>query len=123
MPRVSYYIEQQPQAIIPLLNNLRHIITTTLPEAEESIKWKIPFYSAKGLLCYLNPVKNNTVALGFCQGSQLASHPEVLTGDGKQVRHLLLTPADPIPEQTIRTLLHEAYLLNEQLQQARQHVV
>jgi hypothetical protein len=86
----------------------------TVPKVKEDIKWNIPFYTYQGIFCYLNPLNANSVALGFCNGSSLAAHPELLSGHGKLVRHVVLQCSEPVPVAKIKALLYEAQLVNEQ---------
>ena len=51
---VSVYIEKLPADVRKMTNKIRSIILNSASEIEESIKHKIPFYSYKGLLCYIN---------------------------------------------------------------------
>jgi len=48
------------------------------------------------------------VRLLFEHGVELDDPEGVLTGDGRQVRVVELRPGDPVPEDAIRALLHQA---------------
>lgn len=47
---VDAYIAGAAQEARPILRDLRHIITSTVPAAEEGISWNVPFYKYHGAL-------------------------------------------------------------------------
>lgn len=47
---VDSYIESADIAARPKLNELREIVKSTVPKADEGISWGIPFYKYHGLL-------------------------------------------------------------------------
>ena len=49
---VDSYIAAAPEAARPILRQLRRIITTAVPEAEETISYGTPFYRYHGRLAY-----------------------------------------------------------------------
>ncbi len=49
---VSTYIAAAPKASQPTLRQLRNIITTTIPDAEEKLSYGMPYYSYHGRLAY-----------------------------------------------------------------------
>ena len=49
---VDSYIAAAPEAARPILRQLRRIITTAVPEAEETISYGMPFYRYHGRLAY-----------------------------------------------------------------------
>lgn len=119
-PSVDLFIECQAPEKQQLLQRLRSLILSSAPYVEESIKWNIPFYSAGGLLCYLNPQAKG-VALGFCRGALLSNTDGLLRGTGKEVRLLLLSSGTSIKEDRIREFLQEALLLNQTLRRNKQY--
>ncbi len=52
--------------------------------------------------------RDDHVRLVFERGVELDDPEGVLEGDGRQVRHVELRPGDPVPEDAIRALLHQA---------------
>lgn len=122
MEQVLYFLEQQSAGQRVILQQLRQLILDAAPQIEESIKWKIPFYSCQGLLCYLNPLPGG-VALGFCRGALLSNEQGLLSGDGKEVRLLFLPTGSSLPLAEIRQLLQEAILLNETMQRRKNYYV
>ncbi len=54
----SYIASSEPEAR-PTLNELRKLIKSTIPKAEESISWGVPFYKHHGLLAGFAVFKNH----------------------------------------------------------------
>jgi len=54
----SYIASSEPEAH-PTLNELRKLIKSTIPKAEESISWGVPFYKYHGLLAGFAVFKNH----------------------------------------------------------------
>ena len=124
MEQVLAFIDRQQQEQRQLLHQLRQIILESAPHIEERIKWKIPFYSYQGLLCYLNlQAKGNGVVLGFCRGAMLSNEQRLLQGNGKEVRLVIFNDQDSLPKEEIRQLLQEAMLLNETMQRRKNYYV
>ena len=69
---------------------LRQTIFATIPDVEESTKYTVPFYTRKGLLCYLSPLKTKDgVYIGFAKGHLMSDEAGSFAGkDLKQIRHL-----------------------------------
>ncbi|MGZ3863684.1 MAG: iron chaperone [Bacteroidia bacterium] len=63
----SYIASASPEAI-SLLEELRLLIRSTVPQAEESISWNVPFYKYNGPLAGFAVYKNH-VSLGFATDS------------------------------------------------------
>ena len=66
---VDSYISNSSKEARPILEELRKIIKSTVPKAEESINWEFPFYKYQGTtLAHFAEYKKH-VAIGF--GSDL----------------------------------------------------
>lgn len=122
MEAILTFINRHSQEQSRIMHQLRQLVLDAAPSVEESIKWKIPFYSYQGLLCYINP-QSDGVCLGFCKGAQLSNEEGLLQGKGKEVRLLHIATTSPVPEAQIRRLLQEALLLNETMQGRRNYYV
>jgi hypothetical protein len=91
---------------------LRRTIKQTLPGVEECVKWDLPFFSLHGNLCYLN-IRQGRVELGLYRGVYLSNANGLLQGDGKLIKHIVLSADEDIPVQGIQEILHEAVELNK----------
>jgi uncharacterized protein YdeI (YjbR/CyaY-like superfamily) len=56
-PRVDAYIAKAGDFARPILSRIREIVHETCPDAEEAIKWGMPFFLYKGLLCSMAAFK------------------------------------------------------------------
>jgi uncharacterized protein YdhG (YjbR/CyaY superfamily) len=61
---VDSYIASASREARPKLRELREIIKTTIPKAEEKISWGVPFYKYNGVLAGFVALKNH-VDFGF----------------------------------------------------------
>lgn len=113
MPTVDDFIAAQPADSQLRLRSLRKLILDAAPHVGESIKYDIPFYTCHGLLCYLNP-KPDYVDFGFCRGVELSDEGGLLYGDNKEVRKVKVTRLDGPLVQSLRQLVQEALLVNEE---------
>jgi uncharacterized protein YdeI (YjbR/CyaY-like superfamily) len=63
-PRVDAYIENAAEFARPILKHLRALVHQGCPEVEETIKWRMPSFTYKGLLCGLAAFKQHAT-FGF----------------------------------------------------------
>ena len=63
-PRIDAYIASATPFAKPILQHLRKLVHAGCPEVEETIKWKNPSFSHKGLLCGMAAFKEHC-AFGF----------------------------------------------------------
>lgn len=114
-PDVDRYLRHSPVLIRSLMSELRRIIHATIPDVEESIKYTVPFYTRKGLLCYLSPLKTKDgVYIGFAKGNQMSDEAGAFTGkELKQIRHLEYRSLRQIKIRLLKEYLQEAVMLNE----------
>jgi len=59
---VDEYLAAQPEDVRPLLDEIRHIIKSTVPNAVETISYGMPAYKVHGILVYFAANKNH---IGF----------------------------------------------------------
>ena len=50
-PRVDAYIAQSADFAKPILNHLRKVVHAGCPDVEETLKWSLPYFMYKGVLC------------------------------------------------------------------------
>ena len=62
--RVDDYIAKSAEFARPILKELRAIVHEGCPEVEETIKWKMPTFMYKGMLCGIAAFKQHC-AMGF----------------------------------------------------------
>jgi uncharacterized protein YdeI (YjbR/CyaY-like superfamily) len=55
--RVDAYIAKAPEFAQPILRHIREAVHEAVPEAEETMKWSMPFFEYKGILCGMSAFK------------------------------------------------------------------
>lgn len=55
--RVDTYISKAPEFAKPILNYIRETVHEAVPEAEETMKWSMPFFECNGILCGMSAFK------------------------------------------------------------------
>lgn len=63
-PRVDRYIANAAEFARPILNHLRALVHEGCPEVEETLKWSMPSFVYKGLLCGMAAFKQHAT-FGF----------------------------------------------------------
>ena len=66
--RVDAYIEKSAEFAKPILRELRSIVHEGCPDVEETMKWSMPFFMYKGVLCNMASFKEHC-AFGFWKAS------------------------------------------------------
>jgi len=63
-PRIDAYIKNSAEFARPILNHLRDLVHQGCPEVEETLKWRMPSFTYKGLLCGMAAFKQHAT-FGF----------------------------------------------------------
>lgn len=63
-PRIDKYISTSADFARPILTHLRKLVHHACPEVEEDLKWGMPHFMYKGMLCSMAAFKNHC-AFGF----------------------------------------------------------
>ncbi len=80
----------------------------------EKIRFKIPFYYGKSWICYLNPIKNDSVEFAFVRGNELSNQKAILENKGrKQVYSITFKKLSDVPQRIINETIQEAILLDK----------
>ena len=103
---VTDYINNSDSKQINILNELRELIFSTVPEVKEHFKWSKPVYTLQNDFCYLNTTKNY-VTLGFFEYSKIETNPDLLEGTGKNMRHIKITSSSQILDYKLNKMLEE----------------
>lgn len=109
-PRIDAYIAKAEPFARPILEHLRALVHEVCPDADETIKWGMPFFVSGGAsLCHMAAFKRHA-AFGFWR------HVEVMGGErpaeGMGSFGKLATLDDLPPKRTLATLLKRAAALN-----------
>lgn len=107
-PRVDAYIERQAPFAQPILNTLRARMHQLCPDANETIKWGMPFFVQDGHLLANMAAFKAHASFGFWRGSALA---KAKTGEGMGQLGKL-TSVDDLPDMArFAAMLQEAVAL------------
>ena len=113
-PRVDAYIEKSADFAKPILKQLRATVHETCPDCEETLKWSMPHFEYKGLMCGMAAFKNHAT-FGFWKGSLVL--PDVGTAVAKDgMGHLgkLASVDDLPPKKTLTGYIKKAMALNDE---------
>ena len=114
-PRVDRYIAEAPEFARPILMHLRKLVHFACPLVEETIKWNMPFFTYKGMVCHMAAFKAHG-SLGFWNRQLIAAaHPEFefVSGDGMGQFGRLRSVQDLPKDSAIVKYVREAVRLNE----------
>ena len=106
-PRIDAYIAKQADFARPILEHLRRLVHAAVPEAEETIKWGMPFFTLQGRpLVNMAAFKAHAV-FGLWQGRALlgdeGAHSDAMGQFGR-----LTSLADLPPDDELSALLRRA---------------
>ncbi|MBQ6389397.1 MAG: DUF1801 domain-containing protein [Mogibacterium sp.] len=107
---IDEYIAAQDESVQPMLREIRSIIQTAIPEAEERISWSMPTYWKGRNIIHFAASKNH---LGIYPGDEAtAAFAEELT-DYSVSKGTIRLPYDrPIPEQLVVRIAKWCYEKN-----------
>lgn len=108
---VDNYITQLENWQAEIVSEVRQIILTAAPEADESIKWAQPVYEINGPFAYIKAF-TNSVNFGFWRGVDINDPEMLLQGSGEKMRHIKLTSLDDINKPVFTDYIQQAIKLN-----------
>jgi hypothetical protein len=77
-PRIDAYIANAAPFAQPILKHLRNIVHTGCPDVQETVKWSMPHFDYKGIMCGMAAHKQHC-SFGFWMprgwGSSAVSPP------------------------------------------------
>jgi hypothetical protein len=102
---VDAYIESLPETKREIAEAIRELILTTVPDVEEKLSFKIPFYHYFGMFCYLNEVEEG-IDVGFCRGKDLVfAWPQLDLRDRVMVASVIISSKKEIQTFQLEQLL------------------
>lgn len=95
--KVDDYIGKCKPAVLPLLEELRAFIHTTLPGSTEDMQYGVPvFLNTHGVpVLYLFGSKKH-VNFGFLRSAELSDPDGILEGSGKPSKHIRIVSGQPV---------------------------
>ena len=110
---VDEYISKQVGEARPILEELRRIIKSTIPQAEEEILWGYPFYKYHGILAGITAYKNH---VSFQVADSLPSeYRKILEGEDYVLgeKRIQIRFDQKVPANIIKQILKEQAKMNE----------
>ena len=111
-PRIDAYIEKSAGFAQPILTHLRTLIHKACPEVKETMKWSMPHFEYKGMLCGFAAFKQHAT-FGFWKQKLMEtdafSEQKTAMGSFGRIESKKDLPADKV----IIGLIHQAMELNE----------
>src|SRR6476661_6238085 len=112
-PRVDAYIDKSADFAKPILTHLRALVHEACPEVKETLKWSMPCFDYKGILCGFASFKEHCT-FGFWKEKLLVSDAfsdeKTAMGSFGRITSLKDLPADKI----LKQLIKDAMKLNEE---------
>ena len=111
-PRIDVYIERSADFAKPILTHIRKLVHKACPDVAETMKWSMPTFEFKGMLCNIASFKQHC-AFGFWKQSLMETDafPKNKTAMGSFGR---ITSIKDLPsEKVMIELIHQAMELNE----------
>lgn len=112
-PRIDAYIDRSAPFARPVLQHLREVVHAGCPEAEETLKWGMPYFMYKGMLCGMAAFKRHCT-FGFWKGSQVVGSPEVPVERAMGQFGAITGLADLPPKKTLIAYVRKAAKLNDE---------
>jgi uncharacterized protein YdeI (YjbR/CyaY-like superfamily) len=110
-PRIDAYIANAAPFARPILKHLRQLVHQGCPEVQETLKWRMPSFTYKGLLCGMAAFKQHAT-FGFWKHELVVGKNEETDGMGQfgRITSLKDLPSDKILLEYIRkaTALNDA---------------
>lgn len=102
---VDEYIESLPDEKREIAEQLREMILSLIPNVQEKLSFKIPFYHYHGMFCYLNEVRDG-IDLGLCRGKDLVDVlPQLEQGKRVMVASVIIRSKKEIQTKQIEEVL------------------
>src|SRR5262245_44622243 len=80
-PRVDQYIAKSADFAKPILMHIRRVVHQACPDVEETMKWSMPHFDYKGIMCGMAAFKEHC-AFGFWKASLVLDDPAAEEGMG-----------------------------------------
>lgn len=111
-PRVDAYIANAAQFAQPILKHIRKLVHKGCPNVEETIKWSMPHFDYKGIMCGMAAHKQHC-SWGFRQGSELGLEGEGADAQGMGHFGKITSVADLPAEATLIGYVRKAVELKD----------
>ena len=111
-PRIDAYIAKSAEFAKPILKYLRKIVHAGCPNAEETMKWSMPHFDYKGVMCGMAAFKHHCV-FGFWKESLIFDQTKAAVKTAMGSFGCITSLADLPSEKTLIGYVKKAAALNE----------
>src|SRR4051812_29580166 len=111
-PRIDAYIAKSGDFAKPILKHLRKVVHAGCPEVVETLKWSMPHFDHKGLMCGMAAFKAHC-AFGFWKSELILDPGEVKEKSGMGSFGCIRSLADLPSEKTLIGYVKKAAALND----------
>lgn len=108
-PRVDAYIAKSADFAKPILARFRKLVHATVPDVEEAMKWSVPHFTYKGMLCHMAAFKSHCTFGFWKEGLVFAGESRDTTGRLGRITSLDDLP----PDRTVAGYVRKAATLND----------
>ena len=98
--KATDYINGASENQIEILETLRQLIHSSIPDTTEDFKWRMPVFIKSKIFTYLRYSKEH-VTLGFYNIERLKDPNKMLEGTGKTMRHIKIRGLEDIDKKLI----------------------
>lgn len=112
-PRVEAYIEKAADFAQPILRHLRETVHAASPKIDETMKWSVPHFTFKGILCSMAAFKQHC-AFGFWKESLILKGGSAPRENAMGQFGRITSVAELPPRETLIGYVREAMRLNEE---------
>jgi len=113
-PGIDAYIAKSADFAKPILKYVRKIVHEACPIVEEAIKWGVPNFIYKGIMCNMAAFKEHC-AFGFCKGKFIFGDKRVNAGEEAMGSFGRITRISDLPsEKVLKDYIKKAMKLNEE---------
>jgi len=109
-PRVDAYIAKSADFAKPILTHIRDVVHAACPQVEEDLKWSVPAFMHKGMLCGMASFKQH-VTFGFWKHDLVTGSPRV---EGSMGFGKLTTISDLPSKSKLAAYVKKAMALNDE---------
>jgi uncharacterized protein YdeI (YjbR/CyaY-like superfamily) len=111
-PRIDAYIAKSADFAKPILKHLRKVVHAGCPEVVETLKWSMPHFDHKGVMCGMAAFKEHC-AFGFWKADLVIERGEGTEKSGMGSFGCIKSLADLPSEKTLVGYVKKAAALNE----------
>jgi len=103
---IESYLAKLNGEVRAICDELVSLIRAAAPEATSELKWGMPVFSTKGIVCYFR-AQSDYVRFGFAQGAELDDPDDKLEGEGES-HHIKLRHTEDIDKKRLTSWLKAA---------------